>query len=62
MLVGRVIGDQLDDDANDFIGYAVDGATRMKKLINDLLVYSRVSRRGSDFEPVPLAEVVDGGP
>lgn len=52
-LLSKRYKDKLDQDANDFIGYAVDGSNRMKKLINSLLEYSRINRV-KPFETVNL--------
>ncbi|MES2836466.1 MAG: ATP-binding protein [Bacteroidota bacterium] len=47
--------DKLDQDANDFIDFAVDGSNRMRNLISSLLEYSRVNRI-KPFEPINLNE------
>jgi PAS domain S-box-containing protein len=57
-LLERRYREQLDDDAREFIDYAVDGANRMQTLINDLLQYSRVGTRGNPFEPTDMNEVM----
>jgi PAS domain S-box-containing protein len=53
-LLGRRYGDRFDGDAREFMGYIVDGAARMKQLIEDLLAYSRVGTRGKAFREVEV--------
>lgn len=57
LLLRRYEG-KLDQDAQDFIGYAVDGAARMQVLINDLLDYSRIGIKGRAFSRVDMQSVL----
>ncbi|MGA3061477.1 MAG: PAS domain S-box protein, partial [Candidatus Bathyarchaeia archaeon] len=58
-LIERRYKGKLDPEADEFIAYAVDGANRMRGLIDDLLTYSRVSRLGKPFEQTNLESTLD---
>ncbi len=51
-LLEQRYGDALEGDAREFMDFVVDGATRMRGLITDLLEFSRVSTRGKELEEV----------
>jgi signal transduction histidine kinase len=57
-LLARRYKGRIDADADEFIAFAVDGASRMQRLINDLLMYSRVGTRGRPFEPTDCNTVL----
>ncbi|WP_018332643.1 sensor histidine kinase [Actinomycetospora chiangmaiensis] len=58
-LLARRYGGQLDERADQYIEFAVDGAKRMQVLINDLLAFSRVGRADGPVEVIDSGELLD---
>ncbi|MCB9606767.1 MAG: PAS domain-containing protein [Polyangiaceae bacterium] len=58
-LLGERYSGQLDDKAQKYIDYAMDGAQRMRRLIDDLLLFSRVQSSAQPASPTALGAVVD---
>ncbi|MFT4946270.1 MAG: chemotaxis family two-component system sensor kinase Cph1, partial [Natronomonas sp.] len=56
-LLDQEYGDQLDEEAQEYMEFAVNGARRMKRMINSLLEYSRVHTEAEEFEKVDASEV-----
>ncbi|QLG26255.1 PAS domain-containing protein [Halorarum halophilum] len=51
--------DEFDEDGREFLEFAVDGADRMREMIDGLLRYSRIDTQGDSFEPVDLDDVFE---
>lgn len=58
LLIERRYKDKLDQDANDFINYAVEGAKKLQEMINELLIYSRIDTKGALFEKTDLTTIL----
>ena len=58
-LLQRRYKDQLDQDANEFIGFAVDGAKRLDTMTNDLLQYSKITSEKREVTPVNFEDVLE---
>ncbi|AKB12752.1 PAS domain S-box-containing protein [Methanosarcina thermophila] len=58
-LLQRKYQGKLDEKADKYIYFAVDGASRMQNLINDLLEFSRVTTRAKEFEPTDCESILD---
>ncbi|MEN6342384.1 MAG: MASE3 domain-containing protein [Methanospirillum sp.] len=57
-LLQRRYGDQLDEDADEILGYIVEGGLRMQRLVQDLLLLSRIGAKKRPFEPVDIEQVL----
>jgi light-regulated signal transduction histidine kinase (bacteriophytochrome) len=58
-MLSRRYSGELDERGQQYIDFAVDGAKRMQRLINDLLAFSRVGRTTGEFEDIELSKVLD---
>lgn len=58
-LLERRYRDHLDENANEYLHFAVDGAKRMQRLIDGLLAFSRAGRQGQPFAATDLNRLLD---
>ena len=57
-LIEQRLAGKLDAETREFMGFAMDGALRMQRLIRDILAYSRVTTKGRPLSPVDSAAVL----
>lgn len=57
-LLNKRYSDKLDDNAREYIRYAVDGSNRLKQMMDDLLTYSRIGRPAFNASLVDLEEII----
>lgn len=57
-LLDRRYSDKLDDNAREYIRYAVDGSNRLKQMMDDLLTYSRIGRPALKIEKVDPGNII----
>ncbi len=58
-LLGERYHGKLDETADKYIGYAVEGAIRMQTLIQDMLAFSRAGRRGTELQATDCNSVLE---
>jgi len=58
-MLAQRYGDNLDENAREYLKFAVDGSNRMYNLINGLLAYSRIQTKGKEFTEVDLNNVLE---
>jgi len=58
-LLNKRYSDRLDDNARDYIRYAVDGSNRLKQMMDDLLTYSRIGRQDFKMEVFNPADILE---
>lgn len=58
-LIQRKLQASLDGETKEFMNFAIDGVKRMQQLINDMLEYSRVDRKGNAFQEIDLNRIIE---
>jgi PAS domain S-box-containing protein len=58
-IINKKYSDKLDDKGKEYIGYTVEGVTRMSALIDSLLQYSRVGRKESKLRKTKISNLIE---